>query len=37
VNAIDAVSFKDTIRQHGNMIGNEVARVIRRNSLLAHT
>jgi hypothetical protein len=37
VNAIDASSFKDTIRQHGNMIGNEVARVIRRNSLLAHT
>jgi hypothetical protein len=33
VNAIDAASFKDTIKQHGNMIGNEVARVLKRKGL----
>ncbi len=30
VNAIDAASFKDTIRQHSNIIGNEVAKVLKR-------
>jgi len=33
VNAIDAASFKDTIKQHGNIIGNEVARVLRKKGL----
>jgi len=30
VNAIDSASFQDTIRKHGNMIGNEVARVLKK-------
>lgn len=30
VNAVDAESFQGTIRKHGTMIGNEVARVLRR-------
>ena len=30
VNAVDAESFQGTIRKHSNMIGNEVARVLRR-------
>lgn len=30
VNAIDAASFQDTIKKHGNMIGNEVARVLKK-------
>lgn len=30
VNAVDAESFQGAIRKHGNMIGNEVARVLRR-------
>jgi len=33
VNAIDAASFKDSIKQHGNMIGNEVAKVLKRRRL----
>jgi hypothetical protein len=33
VNAIDAASFKDTIKQHGNIIGNEVVRVLKRKGL----
>ncbi|MGC2695032.1 MAG: hypothetical protein WA738_04500, partial [Candidatus Angelobacter sp.] len=33
VNAIDAASFQGAIRQHGNMIGNEVARVLKRKGL----
>jgi len=33
VNAIDAASFKDSIKQHGNMIGNEVAKVLKRRKL----
>jgi hypothetical protein len=33
VNAIDSASFKDTIRQHGQMIGDEVARVLRRRAV----
>jgi ABC-type transporter Mla subunit MlaD len=33
INAIDAASFKDTIKQHGNMIGNEVARVLKRKNI----
>src|SRR5689334_2877390 len=33
VNAIDAASFTDTIKQHGNMIGNEVARVLKRKNM----
>jgi len=35
VNAIDAASFKDTIKQHGNIIGNEVVRVLKRKGLTA--
>ena len=35
VNAIDAASFKDTIKQHGNVIGNEVIRVLKRKGLTA--
>ena len=30
VSAIDSDSFKTTIQRHGNMIGNEVARVLKR-------
>ena len=30
VSAIDAESFQGAVRKHGNMIGNEVARVLRR-------
>jgi len=30
VNAVDAQSFQGHIRRHGNMIGNEVARVLKR-------
>jgi len=30
VNAIDSDSFKTTIKRHGNMIGNEVARVLKK-------
>jgi hypothetical protein len=30
VNAIDAASFKETIKQHGNMIGNEVAKILKK-------
>jgi ribosomal protein L31 len=30
VNAVDAESFQGVIRRHGNMIGNEVARVLRK-------
>jgi hypothetical protein len=30
VNAIDSASFQDTIRKHGSMIGNEVARVLKK-------
>ncbi|HET9285425.1 MAG TPA: hypothetical protein VFR24_26030 [Candidatus Angelobacter sp.] len=33
VNAIDSASFKDTIKQHGNMIGNEVARILKKRNL----
>lgn len=33
VNAIDAASFQDTIKKHGNMIGNEVARVLKKKGL----
>lgn len=33
VNAIDAESFRTHIRRHGNMIGNEVARVLKRKGL----
>jgi hypothetical protein len=32
VNAIDAASFKDTIKQHSHLIGNEVARVLSKKS-----
>ncbi len=35
VNAIDAASFKDTIKQHGNIIGNEVVRILKRKGLTA--
>ena len=35
VNAIDAASFKNTIKQHGNIIGNEVVRVLKRKGLTA--
>lgn len=33
VNAVDAESFQGHIRRHGNMIGNEVARVLKRKGL----
>ena len=33
VNAVDAESFQGHIRKHGNMIGNEVARVLKRKGL----
>jgi hypothetical protein len=30
VNAVDAESFQGVIRRHGSMIGNEVARVLKK-------
>ena len=33
VNAIDAASFQDSVRRHGNIIGNEVARVLKKKGL----
>lgn len=33
VNAIDVASFQDMIKKHGNMIGNEVARVLKKKGL----
>jgi hypothetical protein len=33
VNAIDAASFKDTIKQHSNIIGNEVVRVLKKKGI----
>lgn len=33
VNAVDAESFKAHIKRHGNMIGNEVARVLKRKGI----
>ena len=35
VNAVDAASFQQHIRRHGNMIGNEVARVLKRKGFAA--
>ena len=35
VNAIDSDSFKHTIKRHGNMIGNEVLRVLKKRGIAA--
>lgn len=35
VNAVDAQSFQQHIRRHGNMIGNEVARVLKKRGFAA--
>jgi hypothetical protein len=35
VNAVDAESFQQHIRRHGNMIGNEVARVLKKRGIAA--
>ena len=35
VNAVDAASFQQHIRRHGNMIGNEVARVLKKRGFAA--
>ncbi len=35
VNAIDSASFKDTIRRHGHIIGEEVARVLKKKTKAA--
>jgi hypothetical protein len=35
VSAIDSDSFKTTIKRHGNMIGNEVARVLKKKGIAA--
>jgi hypothetical protein len=35
VNAVDAQSFQQHIRRHGNMIGNEVARVLKKRGVAA--
>ena len=35
VNAVDAESFRTHIRRHGNMIGNEVARVLKKRGFAA--
>jgi chromosome segregation ATPase len=35
VSAIDSDSFKTTIKRHGNMIGNEVARVLKKKGMAA--
>jgi hypothetical protein len=35
VNAVDAESFRTHIRKHGNMIGNEVARVLKKKGFAA--
>jgi hypothetical protein len=33
VNAIDAASFKDTMRRHGHILGEEVARVLKKKTV----